>query len=254
MIFQFLTGLDLSYNGLHETDIIKMIPVLRRLAFLEAFDISCNYLTFSLNLTACKAFAAFLAGLKNLQWIDLGGCRIKTKLEQLLQNIPHALPYIRLSACALDLPDYCYLSDSLHDSHLVELNLSENHFHENLCYLHQILTACKDSLRVLELEDCALDDVWLCEMLPVLCELSNLMYLNVAENVFSRQCLRALMLAVNVLVDMNLFRVSYPSLLDNYEYCHEEEERAMVAGELHLIVEKRTCMHPRLRRINVVLC
>ncbi|XP_069124209.1 leucine-rich repeat-containing protein 14-like [Argopecten irradians] len=201
---KFLLGLRLKYNSLTSEDFCKLCPVFERFDKLTALDLSCNSIR-----NASDRLAHLLSSLPHLVRLDLSNNRIKTRLRQILSNIPSALQYLRLVGCGLSLTDIAYLSVSHHIAGLQELDLSENNLHPAAGNLCKLLKGCRSTLQTLEIEDCKLRDNVMEVVTGDLASMESLMYLNLADNPLSLSAHEYLMESVVGLTNIRAYRFSF---------------------------------------------
>ncbi|OWF47983.1 leucine-rich repeat-containing protein 14-like [Mizuhopecten yessoensis] len=215
---KFLQGLRLKYNALNCEDFCKLSPVLERFNSLIALDLSCNSIRHK---ESCDSLAQLLSALPHLIRLDLSNNRVKTRLRQILSNMPSALQYLRLVGCGLALTDIAYLSVSHHMSGLTELDLSENNLQPAAANFSKLLKSCKSMLHTLEIQDCKLRDDSVELFTGNLASMESLMYVNLSNNSLSLPVHECVLEAVAGLPSLQAYRLSFskdcysPDLLDD---------------------------------------
>lgn len=222
---QYLTGLRFKYNSINCEDFLKLAPVMERFVNVVSLDLSCNSISVCQSDVTCVRLGELLSKLPLLVRLDLSNNRIRTKLRQVLSGIQKSLQYIRLVACGLTLTDIAYLSVSHHVSGLTELDISENSLQPACCNVGKMVQASKSNLSTLELEDCGLRSDYLLELDVYFKNLESMLYINLAENLFSIFSLESFCRTIARSPNLKVIRFSYP--LECYVTLHDhlEEER-----------------------------
>jgi len=180
-----LTALCLQFNGLCNDALSILVPSIQRLKQLRALDISCN----SINLgpdgseeQATQYMVTMLSSLPNLRRLDLSNNRTKSKLSRLLSGLPKQLEYLKLCGCGLSESDLRYLKDSHHANSLRELDISGNNLSRLFPQVLSLLTALQNTLCILEMEECELDNQCMDEFFQSIAQFSCLQFLNLSRN------------------------------------------------------------------------
>jgi Leucine-rich repeat (LRR) protein len=214
-IFQHLTALCLQFNGLCNEALSLLVPGIQKLKQLTALDLSCN----SINLgsegsedQATNQMASMLSSLPNLRRLDLSNNRTKTKLSRILSGMPKRLEYLKLCGCGLSEGDVVYLKRSYHTYTLRELDISGNNINGVFRHVLDLLLVLQSTLRVLEMEECDLDNQSISTFFHSFSNFQQLQYLNISRNSrWSSSVLDHGMLGLCQLVSLEAVRVSYPT-------------------------------------------
>lgn len=156
---------------------------------LTFLDFSGNLVDFSPNLHSASMTVEFFKSLKNLTRLDLSFCKLKRQLKRFLSVIKNGLIFLNLSNCDLSETDMIYLSSCHHCETLRELNLNENNFSTSTSSLCCLLKKCRNSLRILNLQQCRLQNSQAERIFVHLCTLENIEMINITKNSFLRQIL-----------------------------------------------------------------
>ncbi|XP_060071356.1 leucine-rich repeat-containing protein 14-like [Ylistrum balloti] len=203
---KFLQSLRLKYNALNCEDFCRLSPVLERFNGLTALDLSCNSIRHK---DSCDSLAQLLSALPHLIRLDLSNNRVKTRLRQILSNMPSTLQYLRLVACGLAFTDIAYLSVSHHISGLEELDLSENNLQPAAANISKLLRGCKSTLHTLEMEDCKLRDDTMELVAGNFGSMETLMYVNLSDNSLSMPAHECVLEALIGLSSIQAYRLSF---------------------------------------------
>jgi len=182
-----LEGLQLSRLNLRET---FMKGGARASMFLEGIsnifsenlvilDLSYNAININGDEKATDILREFFASLSHLKRLDLSGNRLTNNLGAILQKNTK-LEYLNLSGTQLRQIDVSFLASL---SNLQHLDVSSNKLSNKLNVLKSVFNALSN-LKVLEMEDCNLNQDCILELNPYLKSLSKLEILNVNYNFF----------------------------------------------------------------------
>nr|KAG5709834.1 hypothetical protein BaRGS_032658 [Batillaria attramentaria] len=137
---------------------------------------------------------------------------------------------------------------------IAEMDLSENQLKTCDRQVREILGTTRSSLLVLEMEDCSLDDQAVLSFIPNLSRLNTLMYINIAENRLSQNCLTAVMAAVAELVSMHVFKSSYAvECYENENEAEEDRRKVEAVGELNAIANRSSVHALRRKSLQLVM-
>ena len=246
-VFQFLSGLCLKFNALHNEILPVLCPAIQTLKHLTALDLGCNDLRVAVSPDAAVYLGRMLAELPLLERLDMSNNALRSMVETLLQGIQRPLRFLRLCACLLSVADMQYLVSSHHSQGLQELDISENNlgmFYEVTC---DFLLACAPHLAVIELENCRLSESQLENFLgTICCQLQLVKYLNICRNKnLSQNILVPSLPTLAQMPALVAFKVSYP--LECYLTHDGDVDAAMdrFHGHMSLLLESLAARHGR---------
>lgn len=226
--FGNMTALDLSCNNINMPKnaqvCIALGKTLESLKKLTRLDLSNNKLSGCLAALLSRVShhsAASFTSSHSLQSINHGditgflkGVSSKFVFEENSQAITpmlqgrRGLEYLKLSACQLKEEDVEYLATCSHISGVIELDLSENFFATRTQGLIRLLETLRNSLQVLELEDCGFKGAQLALLVSSLGRLWGLRYLNMARNFLTTEDLCQWLPSLRALPHLECIRLS----------------------------------------------
>ncbi|XP_074648057.1 leucine-rich repeat-containing protein 14-like [Tubulanus polymorphus] len=240
-----LLSLRLQYNSLTSDSMVTLAPVLQQCHNVTELDISCNGLVLIHNRAACDAVRNVLKQMKFIRRLDLSNCWVRNSLFLLLENVAMPLQHLCLNGCRLTSEDLEYLARSRHATALVELDLSENHFSDCNRAVRNLLVACKSSLKILEIEDCKLNDVDLLTLVSLASSLDELRFLNVNHNRFTDPTVTEAVRAFAKTSDLQVLKLSCPEIYvsannaDVFNMNYDEDTgMLMFCGRMDAIVQE----------------
>lgn len=157
---------------------------------LTSLDFSGNSIDFSLDFRLTNLTIEFFKSLTNLKRLDLSFCKLKRQLRKLLPNLHCGLEYLNMNSCELSDSDMIYLSSSCHHCDtLQELSLSTNNLSTSTSSLCCLLKKCRNSLKMLNLQDCTLQSSQSERIFIHLQSLQCIEWINLTKNAILRQSL-----------------------------------------------------------------
>lgn len=180
---EMIQGMGLEYNAFCNEGLIHLGLQISKFTHLTALDLSCNNLKFSEDGQVCSSLGQVLQNLTKLERLDLSNNKLSSALATLLSCLANTtLEFLKLSACQLKDEDVEYLARCPYIGDLRELDLSENFFASRIKGLIRLLGNVRNSLQVLELEDCGFTGAQFPYLVGSICHICGLRYLNIARN------------------------------------------------------------------------
>ena len=227
-------------------------PGIQRFARLSALDLSCNNIALTHEPTSVL-LAETLSSLPQLRRLDLSNNRIKNKLRQITSGIPCALEYLKVSACGLTGQDLVYLAMSHHLAGLKELDLSENNLGRHIVATQALMRAISDTIVVLELEDCDIEESYWKTLFANNTSMRNLRFMNISRNNnLSAEPLMTVTTQLTHVRSLEVVQASYPveCYLSPFEMDVNDTAMEFFSQKLTALINS---ICSRLQRLPIVL-
>jgi hypothetical protein len=191
-------------------------------------DLSCNSIVLPHNPKAVESLSAIFKEFSNLERLDLSNNWVRENVHLILSSVPLPLLYLNLSGCCLKEPDLLYLASSHHIRTIEELDIGENKFSDCCTSLAKLLRACRNQVRIIELEGCKLTDANLAVLSPVFQTFSKAVYINLTNNRFTAANVMSCVKYFASLTSLCALKMTFPIDFEDFDVYEEAVMEANV--------------------------